>query len=137
MNHLHKAIDDNKELFSELLILLSTAKPYTSEDICTDPKRSYANMLFFETAYELFTRIQNSMNDTCIIRIRESEDGYEVRTNDKVWYTGDLEDDFSMAVSYARANFPIVMYSSTVDEFVTEHSDEYYFEEDDLIRRRS
>ena len=41
-----------------------------------------------------------------------------------------------MAVSYAQANFPIVMYSSTVDEFVTEHNDEYYFDEDDLIRKR-
>lgn len=136
VNHLHKSIDDNKELFIQLVNLLSTAKPYTTEDICTDPKRSYANMLFFEMAYELFTRIQNSMNDVCTIKIKQSEDGCEVWANETVWYTGDLEDDFSMAVSYAQANFPIVMYSSTVDEFVTEHSDEYYFDEDDLIRRR-
>lgn len=136
MNHFHKTIDDNKELFIQLVNLLSIAKPYTNEDICTDPERSYANMLFFETAYELISRIQDSMGDTCIITIKHSEDGYEVWTNDTVWYTGDLEDDFSAAVGYARANFPIVMYSSTVDEFVVDHSDDYYFNEDSLIRRR-
>jgi hypothetical protein len=136
VNHLNKAIDDNKELFLTLVNLLQTAKPYTNEDICTDPKRSYANMLFFEMAYELISKIENSMSDTCIVKIKQLEDSYEVWTNNQVWYTGDLENDFSVAVAYAHANFPIVMYSSTVDEFVAEHSNEYYFDEDSLIRRR-
>lgn len=57
---------------------------------------------------------------------------------DIIFDTGDIVKDYRDAVGFANERSIIGAYlSSSVDEFVTEHSDEYEWDDTDLIIRKS